>query len=86
MNWFFFAICFSGTVLCACRLKHTDGGTKPQIIARYVMWATICAFAGLCGLVSWYMASSYAMVIGLICDFILGFGAWKRGAPMYTQK
>ena len=79
-------VCMLGGYLCICRMKSTSNKTKPVIIARYVMWFSLLCGSG----ISWlygHPASLFQIFlgIGVVADLMLGFKAWRHGAPPYTR-
>ena len=86
LNVLIFLACVFAVVLCGCRLKHTGPEAKGRVIARYVMWGTLAAFAGLCGLTGWFAASALTLSVALLGDMFILLPDWKDGLPEHAKK
>lgn len=80
------AVCGMGAAMCICRMSHMSARfTKGAIRAQY---AVTFAFFSMSA-ISWTYGepatiTQFLMSAGALAHLLLGFEAWRRGAPAYT--
>ena len=81
-----FTVCGVGAGMCVCRMAHMSARfTKGAIRIQYaVLFAMFAASA-----ISWTYdepatVTQLLMSCGMLAHLLLGFEAWRGGAPWYT--
>ena len=76
-----------GGCICVCRMGVMQGGkTKFAVVLQYnILFTALCASA-----LSWAYGdpadvTQTVLTAAIVLHLVLGFPAWKRGAPAYTR-
>ena len=81
-----FVVCLVGIAMCICRQGYMKKSTTKKIIrAQYSMWTGFFAASA----ISWTYGepatgTQLALTMTVLIHLILGFEAWRWGAPSYT--
>ena len=86
-NVIFCALCYLGSFACMCRLNlMSQETTKTVILARYVVWGSVLALAGLMGLAGLFTAAACALLAAFLVDLAISLPDWRFGQPKHAQK
>lgn len=83
------AMCFFGAWVCICRMGMMTGrNTKKTIRAQYAMLFVAFVTSGGSYWLFGEPANEAQILMGILVlgHLLLGWGAWRHGAPLYTMR
>ncbi len=78
--------CLAGGFVCVCRMGAMPGAdAKPSIRFQYFLWFTMFVASG----ISWLYGQpatimQFVWSCAVLAYLVIGYGAWRHGAPSYT--
>ena len=81
------AVCMVGFLMCICRNGLMSHHTKGVIRAQYAIWVSYFVASGIS--FTFDVPASViqlGMSTAVVVHLLLGFEAWKSGAPKYTVR